>query len=213
MDVDLLKNLLNKNNVTDVSLRTGLSRQTLHNFLNGKNPTLETLTKLQSYLCEENEVFIFESLAYYGAPLAVTQRIAHYDLNQTLKKGLELSKRNALIASTLPFVFFKQRASIDLIWLFRESIKSDTDKLMGYFLETAHEFRNFIPFKMFAKSMNKLGRYDKYQPTKLNGETVNSEFLPLYTQNSLALHWGLLDHGKLSSHISRFEKWYSQENG
>lgn len=212
MDVNALKTQLKNSSLQDVSHHTGVTRQTLHNFLKGGNTTLSTLTALSSFFDENKVEKLYESLAYYGAPLAVTKSQPHFELNETLKKALELSKTDALIASTMPYVLFKQRANLDLTSLFRESVKSDTDSLLGYFLESANEFRNYRPFKTFSSNMKKLVNYDESPKRKFNGESVDKEFLPLYSRNNLALSWGLLDRGELKNHLDRFEKWLSASN-
>lgn len=212
MDVDLLKSLLNEKRLADVSVSTGVTRQTLNNFLNGGNTTLDTLKALESFFGKVDEEKLFESLSYYGAPLAVTKKAPHYNLHETLKKALKLSKTNSLVASTMPYVFYKQRAALDLTELLKESMKSDTDQLFGYFLEMANEFREHSPFKKFLNNLKKLVPYDRYKKTKLNGEKVSAEFLPLYSRNNLALSWGLLDRGELQDHLNRFEKWLAQSN-
>jgi len=212
MDVNALKNQLKNSSLQDVSHHTGVTRQTLHNFLKGGNTTLSTLSALNSFFDEVEAEMLYESLAYYGAPLAITKSHPHFELNKTLKKALELSKTDALVASTMPFVLFKQRANLDLAHLYKESVKSDTDSLLGYFLESANEFRNYRPFKVFSSNMRKLFNYVDSTKKKFNGESVDKEFLPLYSRNNLALSWGLLDRGELKNHLDRFEKWLSTSN-
>lgn len=212
MDVKALKTQLKNCSLQEVSLHTGVTRQTLHNFLKGGNTTLATLNALNSFFDKDKVEKLYGSLAYYGAPLAVTKRQSHFELHETLKKALELSKTDALVASTMPFVLFKQRANLDLTHLFRESVKSDTDSLLGYFLESANEFRNYRPFKIFSSNMKKLANYDHAPKRKFNGESVDKEFLPLYSRNNLALSWGLLDRGELKNHMDRFEKWLLASN-
>jgi hypothetical protein len=212
MDINALKTRLKNSSLKNVSHHTGVTRQTLHNFLKGGNATLSTLSALNSFFDETEIEKIYESLAYYGAPLAVTKSNPHFELNDTLKKALDLSTTDALVASTIPYVLFKQRASLDLTTLFRASVKSDTDKLLGYFLELANEFRNYRPFKLFSSNMKKLINYDNSPKKKLNGDSVGEEFLPLYSRNNLALSWGLFDRGEIKNHLDRFEKWLSASN-
>lgn len=211
MEVNDLKNSLQAKNLTDVSSRTGLTRQTLHNFLKGKNATLKTLNALESYFHDEETEKLYQSLAYYGAPLAVKNKYPHFSLQVTLQKALVLSKTEELVASTMPYLFFKQRANLNLEELLRDSVKSSTDNLLGYFLDSANEFRSYNAFKSFTDKMKKLFLYDSKHPTKFNGEVVATEFLPVYTRNKTALSWGLLDRGDFKHHLDRFEKWLAQD--
>lgn len=211
MDTATLKNLLKDKNLTDVSARTGLTRQTLHNFLNNRNTTLKTITALETFLHDEDVDQLYQSLAFYGAPLAVKKKHPFFNLQNTMRKALLLSKTDDLVASTLPYVFYKQRANLKLMELFRESVKTNTDKLFGYFLESANEFREFLPFKNFTSKMKNFFSYKDSTPTKFDDTFVTNEFLPLYTKNKVALSWGLLDRGDFQHHLDRFEKWLKAE--
>lgn len=207
MEVDDLKQKLKESNLALVSRQTGLTRQTLYNFLDNKNTKLESLQLLDKYFNDTNEAELYSALTYFGAPLNVKKQNPNKSLENTLALGLEHSRQDSLVASVMPYVLYKQRTNLDLYQLYRLAVKSDSDQLLGYFLEVANAYSNFKLFSDFSKNIFQFNKYKSNTLKKLNGKSVKSEYVPLYSSNKLALKWGFLESGTLEHHLERYSKW------
>lgn len=210
MDLDFVVENLKNTNLSEVMRETKVSRQTLYNVLQNKNTTKETVTKLVDYFYKKNNAEVYQNLKFYGAPLFENAKKT-YSLEQTLFYALNLSRNDGLVESVLPYVLYKNRSVVNLKFLYRKCMKEDLDNLLGYYLEVSTKFRSNKNFEKFLKYMKELCDHQTLQPVPLGKRKVPEYARSAYTQNEVALSWGLLVRGELNHHLERFEKWAALE--
>lgn len=212
MDQKTLRRHLSSSNLQRLARATKLSRTTLYKVMEAKPTTTATLGKLSSFFENKTANELYQNLKFYGAPLAEKNRRKTLTLEETLLEALKVSRTDSLVESVLPYVLFKNRAVLNLPLLLRESVKSDVDRLLGYYLDVSNQYKPNKTFKNFTHDMRNLFHYETNQPQTLNGKTVKEFALSAYLKNTVALDWGLLVRGELSHYLERFHKWEQLES-
>lgn len=209
MDLDSLRKKLSDVNLAEVERETKVSRRTLYNLLENKNTTEKTATKLSEYFLAVEENELYGNLRFFKAPLVVETKNS-MSLEEAVFKALSAAKNDGLLESVLPYVLYKNRASLNLDRMYELTLPQGLLFNFCYFLEVANEFSQHKPFKVFLKKCHSL-LPKKLQLSPLASRKVPDYALPLFMKNEAGLKWKFLVLGNLKDHLDRYRKWHSHD--
>src|SRR5437867_2622315 len=101
---------------------SGVSRQGIYRFLTEKNPQFETLDKIASTLHIDLDLtkslpsteLIYSSLKFHGAPISAKLTDHPLPLEESLARGIALSRIDGFINSVIPYLLYKTADKIDI---------------------------------------------------------------------------------------------------
>lgn len=146
------------------------------------------------------------SLAAYGAPLAVAEATAHYPLDETFVRAVELARRDGTVLRVLPTFVAAQRGALDWRAVTEEARRRKLKSEVGFVVELTSKLQNWqMPSEVE-------GLHDARHTKRRFFPEVKSRFeKPLAEQRSpaVAAKWGLWVNMSEDSFRSTLEKHVS----
>jgi len=196
----------------------GVSRQALHGFFSGGDMKLSNFERLLSCLGWTMEVSpqealedVLGNLKLYGAPLLVDDPEVYLSLEETLYKALALSRKEARVASVLPYLLVLKSYALKaekLLDLFRDETSSL--QLLGYYLDVALSFRYRKPLANLLRKIEKREVKLKSFYLRESDEGRNPKLYKRF-ENDPAKKWKVLTRDNLEDLVQRFRKWERED--
>ena len=214
MKLDLLKSTMRTYGMKRLAEKASVSRTSLYNLLSGENFEGDTLEKIAQVLnlelCVLGQTPTYENvchhLASYGAPLLHDKsKPVTMSLEETAKWGLQLSKRDGLLESVMPFFLVKNFSKINKAQFLSQLNEESQFQLLGYYLDLGAEYMQDKQLKKFTNSFYQ----KKFLSLQLGQKKPSQRALGVLKSkhNPLAKKWNVLSLGSLEDYFSRFRKW------
>lgn len=146
-----------------------------------------------------------ESLVAWGAPLANVTPVAHFELNETLLKGLEEARGDGTVLRVLPVVLARYWASVKWADLREDARRRKLKAELGFLVELTGELlgRPQLGVLLVQSLVDGRRRTRRFFP---QARSRFEEQLALKRSNPLAVRWGLAMNMTTESFRSTLEK-------
>lgn len=197
---------------------SGISRQGIYRLLSERNPRYETLEKLASTLRIDLDLTknlpsteeIYSSLKEHGAPLSA-QTIEHpLPLEESLARGISLSRTDGLISSIIPYLLFRKIDDLNTPRLISLCDSLGESRTLGYYADVANAFKSNEKLKRLADLIFDL-HFGQESLSKNEKPTESFRHLAKLTDNPIAKKWKFMTIDNLEHHLERYNKWLTQE--
>lgn len=214
MKLDQLKDLMKVYGMKPLAEKAGVSRASLYNLIHGENFESNTLERVTKVLNVEfgliGKIPTYEDvcnhLAYYGAPLAFDKSMpVLMSLEESAKWGLQLSKRDGLLESVMPYFLLLNFNKMNRVKLFSYLDQKYLFQLLGYYTELANRYSENNNMKEFLSLLHQ----DGFPQLQLGTEKLTDRALNVLKSKSnfAAKKWNVLSYGSSDDYFERFRKW------
>lgn len=197
---------------------SGISRQGIYRLLSERNPRYETLEKLASTLKIDLDLTknlpgtedIYSSLKAHGAPLSAHAIEPPLPLEESLARGISLSRTDGLLSSIIPYLLFKKNDELNIPHLISLCDSLGESRALGYYADLANAFRANEKLKRLADLIFDL-HFDQEPLSKNSKPTESFRRLAKIKNNPVAKKWKFMTIDNLGHHLERYNKWLNQE--
>jgi transcriptional regulator with XRE-family HTH domain len=213
-----LERLIRSYGPNRLSRDSGISRQGIYRLISERNPRYETLDKIAMALQIDLDITkalpttddIYSSLKFHGAPLRARETKKPLSLEETIARGISISRTDGLIISIVPFLLFKKADKVNIPSLIALCDGLGEVQALGYYADIANTFR---PNKKLAKLVDVLDDLPFKQEllSKNTRMTESLKKLIKIIENPIAKKWKFITIDSLAHHFERYDKWLMQE--
>lgn len=205
---------LEKQNLSALEHKAGISRQALHNALKSHNMKLLNLNSVAKAMQFDvvatplrTESNLLASLAKYGVPVAHTKD-GTLSFAEVVQKALVKAREDGAYETFLPYLLATNGDKLEPLKLAAKAFEVNQVNVLGYFTEMANLFK---PSAALEELLRLLAPAQNNQ-TEFLVLATRSNFPELFEKNQLALKWNLKVRGTVQDHLDRWEKWVQSPN-